>query len=204
MNDAPPLARVPGARPRRRPRGVHGVAGAGRSPPARPVAGDGWLDRAADDAILTNGAGNYSTWCTALRYRAFAPSSRPTSGAMATACRPRLPPRPSTARVVVSWNGDGCFLMNGQELATAVQYGLAVVFVVVDNGCTAPSACIRSAPIPGRSRLGARQSGFRRARAGLRRARRNVTSTAEFAPAFERAPRRGRPALLHSRSIRRR
>ena len=37
-------------------------------------------------------------------------------------------------RIVVSWNGDGCFLMNGQELATAVQYGLAIVFVVVDNG----------------------------------------------------------------------
>ena len=37
-------------------------------------------------------------------------------------------------RIVVSWNGDGCFLMNGQELATAVQYDLAVIFVVVDNG----------------------------------------------------------------------
>ena len=33
-----------------------------------------------------------------------------------------------------SFNGDGCFLMNGQELATAVQYGAGVVFVVVDNG----------------------------------------------------------------------
>ena len=37
-------------------------------------------------------------------------------------------------RDVVSWNGDGCFMMNGQELATAVQYELPVIFVVVDNG----------------------------------------------------------------------
>jgi acetolactate synthase-1/2/3 large subunit len=37
-------------------------------------------------------------------------------------------------RMVVSFNGAGCFLMNGQELATAVQYGLAVSFVVIDNG----------------------------------------------------------------------
>jgi acetolactate synthase-1/2/3 large subunit len=37
-------------------------------------------------------------------------------------------------RMVLSWNGDGCFLMNGQELATAVQYRLAIVFVVIDNG----------------------------------------------------------------------
>ena len=53
----------------------------------------------------------------------------------ATACRRRSPPRRlHPERMVVSWNGDGCFLMNGQELATAVQYGLAVIFVVVDNG----------------------------------------------------------------------
>ena len=37
-------------------------------------------------------------------------------------------------RMVISWNGDGCFQMNGQELATAAQYGLAVLFVVIDNG----------------------------------------------------------------------
>jgi len=48
-------------------------------------------------------------------------------------------------RVVVSINGDGDFLMNGQELATAVQYELPIVFIVVNNACTARSACTRSA-----------------------------------------------------------
>ena len=37
-------------------------------------------------------------------------------------------------RVVVSFNGDGCFMMNGQELATAVQYGAKAIFIVVNNG----------------------------------------------------------------------
>ena len=37
-------------------------------------------------------------------------------------------------RPVVCFAGDGCFLMTGQELATAVQYGLPVVVIVVDNG----------------------------------------------------------------------
>ena len=66
---------------------------------------------------------------------AFARNSGPYSGAMgygvpaAVAAKAVHP-----ERMVVSWNGDGCFLMNGQELATAVQYGLAVIFVVVDNG----------------------------------------------------------------------
>ena len=62
-------------------------------------------------------------------------------------------------RIVVSWNGDGCFMMNGQELATAVQYGLPIIFVVVNNGMygtirmhqerTTPAACsARSWSIP--------------------------------------------------------
>ena len=51
-------------------------------------------------------------------------------------------------RVVVSWNGDGCFLMNGQELATAVQYGLAHrLHRRRQRACTARSACTRSATI---------------------------------------------------------
>jgi acetolactate synthase-1/2/3 large subunit len=96
-----------------------------------------WLDqRLPDDAILANGAGNFATWLHRLyRYRGFRTQLGPYSGSMgygvpaAVAAKAVHPDR-----IVVSWNGDGCFLMNGQELATAVQYGLAVVFVVVDNG----------------------------------------------------------------------
>lgn len=88
------------------------------------------------DAIITNGAGNYSAW--AHRYHQFShPRSQlaPTSGAMgygvpaaiaAKICNP--------ARQVVCLAGDGCFLMTGQELATAVRNRLAIVFIVFNNG----------------------------------------------------------------------
>ena len=97
-----------------------------------------WLDeRLPDDAIVTNGAGNYTTWMHRLfRYRgAGRPARAVLRAPWATACRRPWPPRRCIReRMVLSWNGDGCYLMNGQELATAVQYGLAVLFVVVDNG----------------------------------------------------------------------
>src|SRR5438552_1257268 len=88
-----------------------------------------------DDAILTSGAGDYTAWLHRLyRHRRFRTQLAPYSGSMgygvpaAVAAKAVHP-----ERIVVSWNGDGCFLMNGQELATAVQYALKIVFIVVDN-----------------------------------------------------------------------
>ena len=74
--------------------------------------------------------------CTAfIATAASARSSRPTSGSMGYGVPAAIAAKVvHPERIVLSWNGDGCFLMNGQELATAVQYGLAIVFVVVDNG----------------------------------------------------------------------
>ncbi len=101
-------------------------------------------------------------------------------------------------RTVVSWNGDGCFLMNGQELATAVQYGLAVIFVVIDNGMYGTIRMHQERHYP------ARVSGTNLVNpdfAALARAYgahgETVVATDEFAPAFERAVATGRPALLH-------
>ena len=100
--------------------------------------------------------------------------------------------------MVVSWNGDGCFLMNGQELATAVQYGLAVIFVVVDNGMYGTIRMHQERNYP------ARVSGTDLANpdfAALARAYgahgETVTRTEEFAPAFERVQATGKPGLLH-------
>ncbi len=96
-----------------------------------------WLDaQLPDDAILANGAGNFATWLHRIfRYRGFRTQLAPYSGSMGYGVPAAVAAKlVHPGRVVVSWNGDGCFLMNGQELATAVQYGLAIVFVVVDNG----------------------------------------------------------------------
>ena len=97
----------------------------------------GWLNkRLPEDAIVTNGAGNYAAFLHRFfQYKGFKTQLAPTSGAMgygvpaAVAAKITAPDR-----MVVSLAGDGCFLMNGQEFATAVQHGANVVIVVVDNG----------------------------------------------------------------------
>jgi len=92
-------------------------------------------ERLPDDAILTNGAGNFSVW--AHRYYEFhryPTQLGPRSGSMgygvpaAVGAKAVHPDRP-----VVCLAGDGDFLMTGQELATAVQEELAVVVLVVNN-----------------------------------------------------------------------
>jgi len=89
-----------------------------------------------DDAIICNGAGNFSGWWHRFwHYNGFPTQLAPTAGAMgygvpaAVAAAKRHP-----ERTVIALAGDGDFLMNGQELATAVQYGCDLLVVLVDNG----------------------------------------------------------------------
>jgi acetolactate synthase-1/2/3 large subunit len=187
---------------------AHGEFEAWRAPRAVPGTLDlwqvvRWLDqRLPDDAILANGAGNYATWLHRVyRYRRFRTQLGPYSGAMgygvpAAIAAKLLHPE----RLVVSWNGDGCFLMNGQELATAKQYGAGVVFVVVDNGMYGMIRMHQERDYPGRVHGTALSNpDF----AALARAygayAETVTQTADFAPAFERSLEAGQPALLHLR-----
>ena len=93
-------------------------------------------DTLPDDAIVTNGAGNYAGWLHRYyRYRRPGTQLAPTSGSMgyglpaAIAAKLRHP-----GRTVVALAGDGCFQMTGQEFATAAQEGAAVIVIVVDNG----------------------------------------------------------------------
>lgn len=87
------------------------------------------------DAIIANGAGNYTAWIHRFyQYRTFRTQLAPRSGAMgyglpaAIAAKTRYP-----GRVVVAFAGDGCFLMYGQELATAMKYSLPIIVLVVNN-----------------------------------------------------------------------
>jgi acetolactate synthase-1/2/3 large subunit len=176
----------------------------------RPVPGDvdlwqiaRWLDETlGDDAIVCNGAGNYATWVHRLfRYRGYRTQLAPYSGSMgygvpAAVAAKLLHPE----RMVLSWNGDGCFLMNGQEFATAVQYGLAIVFVVIDNGMYGTIRMHQERHYPGRvsgtSLVNPDFAALARAygAVGL-----TVNRTEEFAGAFERALAAGGPALVHVR-----
>ena len=87
------------------------------------------------DAVVTNGAGNFADWPNKFyQYRGERTILAPINGAMgygapAAVAAKLADPR----RVVVAFCGDGDFLMNGQELATAVQYNLNPVFLVVNN-----------------------------------------------------------------------
>ena len=89
-----------------------------------------------EDAIVCNGAGNYAAWVNRyFEYRAYRTQLAPTSGSMGYG----VPAAVAAAlvhpdRQVVCFAGDGCFLMTGQELATASQYGVDLTVIVANNG----------------------------------------------------------------------
>ena len=110
-------------------------------------------ERLPPDAILTNGAGNYTTWIHRFyQYRTFRTQLAPTSGAMgyglpaAIAAKLRYP-----GRVVVAFAGDGCFLMYGQELATAIKYNLPIIILVVNNSMYGTIRMHQERNYPGRA-----------------------------------------------------
>jgi acetolactate synthase-1/2/3 large subunit len=101
-------------------------------------------------------------------------------------------------RTVVAFAGDGCFLMNGQEFATAVQYGLPVIVVVVDNGMYGTIRMHQEREYPGRiSATQLRNPDFAAYAVTFGGHGERVETTAQFGPAFERALASGKPSILH-------
>ena len=91
------------------------------------------------DAAITNGAGNFASWVH--RYFAYPGLANgvktqlaPTSGAMGYGVPAGIACAITTGRTVLTMAGDGDFMMNGQELATAVQYGGKTIVVILNNG----------------------------------------------------------------------
>lgn len=158
--------------------------------------------RLPEDAIVTNGAGNYSGWVQRFyQYTGFRTQLAPTNGAMGYGVPAGVAAKVvHPGRMVVSFSGDGCFLMNGQELATAVQYGLAVLFIVVNNGMYGTIRMHQEREYPARVYATALNnpdfSALARAY-GLHGE--TVEKTADFEAAFERAVASGKPALLELR-----
>jgi acetolactate synthase I/II/III large subunit len=163
---------------------------------------DALTRRLPDDAIVTNGAGNYSLWLHRFhRYARFRTQLAPTSGAMGYGVPAAIAAKAvHPDRVVVSFNGDGCFLMYGQELATAVQYDLAVVFIVVNNGMYGTIRMHQERRYPGRV-VGTelRNPDFAAFARAFGAHGEIVEETAQFAPALDRALAAGRPALIELR-----
>jgi acetolactate synthase I/II/III large subunit len=160
-----------------------------------------WLrDRLPADAVICNGAGNFTIWIHRYyRFRELGTQLAPTSGSMGYGPPAAvLAKRQFPDRVVVALAGDGDFLMNGQEFATAVQYDIPVIMVVLDNSMYGTIRMHQERHYPTRvtathlrnpdfAALGRDFGGF-----GER-----VVRTEDFAPAFERALSSGKPAILH-------
>jgi len=91
------------------------------------------------DAVLTNGAGNFANWTHRFfRHHGLAKGHKtqlaPTVGAMGYGVPAGIAAAITTGRIALTMAGDGDFLMNGQELATAAQYGAKSIVVLLNNG----------------------------------------------------------------------
>ena len=193
----PPPTDLPWGEGTRRARAAHEAFSL---PPARHVAATG-VDMGVamatvaatlpEDALVSNGAGNYAVWLHRFyQYRRARTELAPTCGAMGYG----LPAAVAAAlrhrdREVLCVAGDGCFLMYPQELATAAEHGAKLIVLVVNNGMYGTIRMHQEKHYPGRisgTRLaGPDYVGLARA-FGAAHAER-VTETADFAPAFERA-----------------
>ncbi len=178
----------------------------------RPTPGPGALDmgevmavlreRLPEDAIVTNGAGNYTIWAHRFyRFRRFRTQLAPTSGAMGYGVPAGIAAKAvHPDRTVVTFAGDGCFLMTGQELATAVQYGLDPLILVVNNGMYGTIRMHQERRHPGRvigtDLTNPDFAAYARAFGAFGE---TVERTEEFAPALDRALAAGRAAVLDLR-----
>jgi acetolactate synthase-1/2/3 large subunit len=153
-----------------------------------------------EDAIICNGAGNYAIWVGRfLRFRKFATQLAPNSGSMGFGLPASVgAKRQFPDRMVVAFAGDGCFLMNGQEFATAVQYDLPIIAVIVDNGMYGTIRMHQEREYPGRvSATKLKNPDFAAYAKAFGGYGERVEKTEDFGPAFERAVASGKPAILH-------
>ncbi|BBE71118.1 thiamine pyrophosphate-binding protein [Oharaeibacter diazotrophicus] len=160
-----------------------------------------WLkDRLPPETIVCNGAGNYAIWVHRYwRHNRLGTQLAPTSGSMGYGVPAAVMAKHlHRDRPVVAFAGDGCFMMNGQEFATAVQYDLPILVIVVDNGMYGTIRMHQEREYPGRpsgTKLANPDfAAYARAFGGHGE---TVRTTEEFAPAAERALASGRPAILH-------
>ena len=152
------------------------------------------------DAILTNGAGNYTTWIHRFwKFSTYGSQVAPTSGSMgyglpaAIAAKLAFPDR-----TVIAFAGDGCFQMTMQEFGTAIQAKAAIVVIVVDNGIYGTIRMHQEKTFPGRiSATNLVNPDFAALAKSYGAFGATVNHTHEFAAALENALLAEGPALIH-------
>jgi acetolactate synthase-1/2/3 large subunit len=153
------------------------------------------------ETVFCNGAGNFAIWLHRFwPFRRYGGQVASTSGSMGygvpagVAAKQFAPERP-----VIVFSGDGDFLM-GQEFATAVQYGLPIVVVLLDNGMFGTIRMHQEIHYPGRPcGTGLKNPDFRALAQAYGGHGEWVTRTDEFPGALERALASGKPAIIHCR-----
>jgi acetolactate synthase I/II/III large subunit len=160
-----------------------------------------WLrDNLPEDAIITNGAGNFNGWLHRFyRVRKFGGQFGPTSGSMgygfpaAVGLKTLYPDR-----TVVCLAGDGDFLMTGQDFATAVQYKLPVIVIVADNSLYGTIRMHQERDYPGRVvATDLKNPDFAAYALAFGGYGAVVEKTAEFPAAFAQAVATGKPSIIH-------
>ena len=159
-----------------------------------------WLaERLPEETLVAGGAGNFAGWLHRhFRYKGFRTQLGSTNGSMGYGFPAALAAKlAQPARPVLAVCGDGDFLMTGQELATAVQYGAPFVTLVVNNGLYGTIRMHQEREYPGRVYgTGLRNPDFAAYARAFGAHGETVSRTADFAAAFERAFACGTPALL--------
>ena len=162
-----------------------------------------WLgERLPDNSIIANGAGNFSNWVHRFYpYRSYPTELAPQSGSMGYGVPAAVAAKfVHSDRIVVSFNGDGDFLMCGQEIATARQYNLAIVFIVINNGTYGTIRMHQEKFYPGRvSGTDLINPDFAARGQAYGLTGEVVETTEQFAPAFERALNFNGPAMIEVR-----
>ena len=159
-----------------------------------------WLsNRMPEDGVVTHGAGNYSVWVTRFfQHRTYPTQIAPTNGAMGYSVPAAIGAKITDPnRMVVSFNGDGCFMMLGQEMITAKQFNAPVIFIVVNNGMLGTIRMHQEREFPNNvMSTELMNPDFVQLAESYGAQGERVTRTEDFEAAFERAVNCGRSALI--------
>ena len=152
-----------------------------------------------DDGFVTNGAGNYAAFVHRyFEYKRYRTQLAPTSGSMGYGLPAAIAAKLAhPTRSVVNFQGDGCFLMTGQELATAVQYALPIVTVVANNGIYGTIRMHQEREYPDRV-IGTTlvNPDFAAYARSFGADGYTIEATRDFAPAFRQALAAGKPSVI--------
>ncbi len=153
-----------------------------------------------DDAIITNGAGNYAGFVRRYhQYRNYRTQLAPTSGSMGYGVPAAIAGKLARPQVpVICYTGDGDFMMTCQELATAVQYNIPIIIILANNGTYGTIRMHQEREYPDRiSGTSLNNPDFAAMATSFGAHGETVRATADFEGALARAMASGKPALIN-------